>query len=379
MIIKLHHYDPATKSTGVSVLPLQEPGDRCTVWVRALPGASSVQILLQGEGEGSPRSARVEFEATAEDAVPVAIAISADGGLQVLRPLPQELSSTQDRPWAPSNARRPEVFWLPAGDKYAPGKPIVFRDNQKLDLLFLIDGTAHHSAVYKGDAWKDHLDLLMELSRKLRIVYPDLYTARVAFGDYPLGNLARDPDLEARYPIYPDNAIQRRLQALSDDQLREQLHNTPLTSGGDFVDALAEALQCCQQMRWRPDARRLLVICGNSPGNSVLDPAPAGADAHARRLDVDSAAADLHDVNGVELLTLYLEDTPPPGAVVDFFEFAKKQYARLASHHTLAWTSNNFDPAAACDAIEEIRKGEALAMSACYGVMELVEPVTGSS
>jgi hypothetical protein len=380
MIIKLHHYDPATKSTKITELPLEKAGDRCTVWMRALPGASAVQILLQGE-DGA-RSARVEFEATSEDAVPVAIATCPDGGLHVFRPSSQELAISQERAWAPSNATRPEVFSLPPTEKYAPGKPIVFRDNGKLDLLFLIDGTAHHSAFYqKTDTWSDHLDRLVELARKLRVSYPDLHTSRIAFGDYPLGDLASDPDLACRYAIHPDSLAQRRLQAFSDEQLREQLQNTPLTSGGDFVDALAEALQQCQQAGWRPDARKVLVLSGNSPGNSVIDPAPAGADARARGFDVDSAVADLHDTTGVELLSIYLEDkgAKPPEVLRDLLDHARKQYERLASHHTLFWTSASFDPAAAFEALEKIRSGTALAGRICYGVLEMVDPANKSS
>ena len=65
------------------------------------------------------------------------------------------------------------------------------------------------------------------------------------------------------------------------------------------MDALADALAECASARWHPEARKLLVVTGDSPGYSILNPAPWGANAAVREKDVETVALDLHR-KGVE-------------------------------------------------------------------------------
>jgi hypothetical protein len=384
MTISLHHFDLALGSTKKTALPLNGLGDKCTVWMRPLPGASSIQLLLEGDNGMPPL--RVECQAPNPDSIPICVVHENEGTLHVFRPAAQDLAlGASDRFWSRTrNSSRPAVYHLPSAGAYAPPRPICFQENGKLDLLFLVDGSSRllfqakrpvsrASPAPAGSAtWASQQDKLAEFSQRLRQGYPDLHMAVMAFGDYSLNDSVSAADLRPTYALYPEDRPQQ-LRALSEQQLKEQLANIPYTSGADFVDALAEALHECQSAGWRADARKLLVLAGDSPGNSILHPLALGADAGARGFDVDSEAAALHEAHGVELLTLYLGDASAQGAIRQLLDQSSKQYERLASHPALFWKADNFDPGAAADVLKNIAAGLVLARGSCYGLLDRID------
>jgi hypothetical protein len=157
--------------------------------------------------------------------------------------------------------------------------------------------------------------------------------------------------------------------------LRELIGRIEYTSGGDFVDALADALDRCSHAGWRTDpaVRRMLLIVGDSPGFSVLDPAPMGADAHPRRLDVDMEVMKLHDRHSVEVATLYVEPEPETARTKDFYRYARDQYQSLATIQRYYWASSAFEPKQAAQAVMEGASAPALARKRSYCVLDGVE------
>jgi hypothetical protein len=128
------------------------------------------------------------------------------------------------------------------------------------------------------------------------------------------------------------------------------------TPGGDFVDALADALYACARLRWRK-GRRLLVISGDSPGFSLLQPLTAGTDVCVRKRDVETQALELHRL-GVEIVTIY-HAAPSNAAVTplgrSLLAEAGAQYARIASlPEEMAFEASSFEPEEAANRVAAI-------------------------
>src|SRR5262245_26250038 len=122
MPILLHHFDPQSERMRVTALPINNPGDTCTIYVRPLPGAFAVHILLEAK-DSRAGSLRAEVEALPTEAVPIGVAWGDDNSLQV--------SSSSSR-----------VFTLPADERYSPPRPLIRPSTGKLDVLLLLDGTS---------------------------------------------------------------------------------------------------------------------------------------------------------------------------------------------------------------------------------------------
>ena len=346
MALNLHCYDSLTHSVARVSLPMDGPGSAATVRLTPLPGASAIQLFLEGEG-GLP-AIRAECAATTSDPVAFTIAWGKDDVLSVSNPF-----------------RR--VLTFPAQDRYKPAKINVIHRGPNLDVLILIDGTAHSFAdEAKRRAWVENVVQFVHL---LRADHQDLYSACMAFGDHSLGDFVNAQDLDPKYAIYPENPRQRQLEAWSDEQLRDRMLEIPPTSGGDLVDALAEALSEAAQAGWRSEARKLIFIVGESPGNSVLNPPPPGADAHARRYDVDSEAVALHDTYGIEIITVYSAEQPSSEAARALTEYARMQYERLASLRRLSFSAQSFTPERASTEFNAVSSLGAIARGPSYGVL----------
>ena len=226
-----------------------------------------------------------------------------------------------------------------------------------LDLALVIDATARSSdrELLLGDAgaWGSHVEQLVSFAESLVPHFRDVRLAVVAFGDAPPAR-AKSVDLLPRYVLHP-KAAELAFHSISPDELGEVLRRIPPTSGGDFVDALADALAACRKLRWRPEARKLLVVFGDSPGHSILHPGPQGSDARVRELDVDRQAWRLHAEEHVEIMTLFLEPGSEDWREIDFkrelVDFARKQYKRLATRREMACLVSGLEVSRASQAV----------------------------
>jgi len=342
-------------------LPLEAPGTQCSIRLRCLPGASALHVVLSDD-----------------DGVRVRAEIQADGN----EPVPVDVERDQeDRLHVTSPNRR--VMILPVDARYEPARPILPAIAQgALDLALVIDGTTRffflketaeardatsRPLVQDAEQWPPVVEKLERFLTAMSEHQADYRLAVLAFGDQKMPHATAE-DLHPRYRLYPQQEARRVLRPRALEDSISALRTLPATPGGDFVDAVADALDACAGLRWRPEARKLVVLFGDSPGHSVLHPVPQGGDAGVRDRDVDQEAMRLHEL-GVELVTLYYD---PPADIglreVDvrgrLLEHAHEQYRRLASLPSMAFDYSTFDPPEAAqmlrDQSEWIGRGAAL-------------------
>lgn len=320
-----------------SLVPLvfSEPGAVCTVELRCLSGASGVHLVLS-----DANAVRLRAEAVADPGEVVSFQIELD---------------QRGTPHVWSRGRN--ITLLPSDARYDPPSPIQPSPaDSPLDLAIVIDGTLRSWA--EKDAclldqkamWSAHVEQLLDFATRI-FDQRDWRATVIAFGD-------QDPpavtagDLRPRYQLYPPEE-ERTFRALRVEQLRERLLSVPSSPGGDYIDALADALNACTRLRWRPNARKVLVLTGDSPGLSLLHVLPKGADLCVRRLDVDTQAEWLHR-QGVEVVTIY--HAPPSDRLLyqlvpegEILRGARSQYMRLASLPELAFEASSLHPEQAAE------------------------------
>jgi hypothetical protein len=363
-MISLRVVSPPDAEPGEIVLPLDGPGSACSVRLGCLPGASGLHLVLLRDGAVVLRA---EIPAESGETVAVELETREDGDLRLLSP---------GRP----------VFTLPADSRYEPLPPLrIASTDGGLDLVFVLDGTTRRFAtgdqglvadllLDRKEEWREQADRLSRFAEGLAQGTREPRFAVLAFGDsMPPGAVASD--LAPRYHLHPREE-ERGFLPLDPARLQSALESVPSTPGGDFVDALADALHACRRLRWRRDARKLIVIYGDSPGHSVLHPLRRGADVCARALDIDTEVWQLHR-DGVEVATIYCE----PGADLrlhavefrrDLLSGARAQYARLASLPTLAFEASSFTPERAVEALNSPEM--VIARCAALGQMVEVSP-----
>lgn len=241
------------------------------------------------------------------------------------------------------------VYYLPksfdSGKIAAPVHPASRK--RQLDFVLLIDGTMRLPFVYEEGSSRSRLLLLTNPGCRDALfsclfeaigatleakTYSDIWGSVVAFGDLPMAGLLQSPDLMPSYVVYPAD---RRLERMARvETLRNWVASVPGSNGADFVDALGEGLYECSRLRWRPQARKVLILVGESPGFSLLHREPRQSDLRARERDVDLETSRL-TAKGVEVVTIFSRLShfrdDLPGLEKLFIEFARNQYARLAS------------------------------------------------
>jgi hypothetical protein len=336
--VEILAFDPKGASLRSHPLPLSGPGSICSVRLRSLPGASGVHVVLTN-GEGV--LLRAEIAAESDERVEVDVEWQVGSG------------------WRLASAGR-RVLYLPSEDAHEPVPPFkpLYKTRQ-LDVALVVDGTLRSVVetppllLADRERWGRHAAELAGLVERLAgAMHADARTAVIAFGDRPLPwNGAFD--LRPAYHLHPPTAEARLLRREEPGQLLSRLAELPATSGGDLVDGLADALAACQDLRWRNAARKILVLTGDSPGYSILQPAPRGADAQTRERDVDVEAKELHG-RGIEILVIHHGPGPETARLESlrgFLEHTRTQYLRLASRPELFFEAAGFEVDAALRAL----------------------------
>jgi len=327
----------------VTALPLTPtPGAAARLTLTALPGSGGVHLAVL---DGGAVCLRCEIPAADEETVEV--------GLGCL-PGPRFALDTGSR----------LAVILPGDARYAPLDPIPAPvAGQPWDIALVIDATTRirdpslrdgesHLLLADPNLWPAMAGRIAALVQ--RLPQGSGGTSRVtvlAFGDEPLPGVS-DPGLQRgayllRRGLAGDG---HGFTPLGRVDLTRVLTELPGSPGGDFTDALGDALYACSQLHWRTQARRLVVLFGDSPGHALAAPVPRGGDARARRHDVDMEARRLHRA-GVEILTIYQPQPWPTGGVGDpltvqrreLVRYVADQYLRLASEARLAVMAETFD------------------------------------
>lgn len=257
----------------------------------------------------------------------------------------------------------------------------------KLDLALVFDGTSRllHAAAEKErkaktskrsqpkasqEPWRQHLREIEKLASALAAEGGELRVAVLAFGDHAVEGL-KAADLQTDYVLFPLQQSGREFEVYDAERLGARLAAIPPAPGGDFVDALADALQAARQLRWRPEARKLLLVCGDSPGFGVSHAAPPGSDLCVRELDLEVEVRELHRER-VELATVYHDslrsedpDLLPPAP--DLLRHAEWQYRELASRPELSFRLSEWTAEGLCQALAD-GSGRALGRGAAPGI-----------
>lgn len=351
----LHTFDPALNRAAETEVSLAGPDAPVVVKLQCLPGASAIQLPISGpDGE---QVACYEVEAWAGEVVQVSLRLM-DNGV----------------PWVAASSR---VLSLPVDPPQTPRLPLLPPPPEApLDVAIAVDAT---TTIFMEDTgreagmreiglvplleqrghWSTHTGQLAALVQALAGRHEDVNLTAFAFADHRTASVEAE-ELQPEFVLRPAHP---RLERISVTALQHRLLGFEASPGGDFVDALAEALHAARQLNWQPGARRVLLISGNSPGHSVLHPAPRGADLHVRELDVDIEADRLHAM-GVEIVTVFHDFSPPDAGsdpetdsarkarevflsrdlVRDLVDYTREQYERLASRRELAFVTSLFDP-----------------------------------
>jgi len=336
--IKLYQIQNNKLSLVDHPLSLDEDNPELELQLQSIPGSSAMHLQFLKEKETVLRL-EVGLEDRQGDSVDVVVALTGDADLRV-------------------DIHNHKVFTLPVDYDFSPVLIPPPSDEQKsLDIAILIDATMRQFSdttvdagkevkvpwytklLLNTEAWTENVDKICQLIESLHEHYTDCKVSVIAFGDSPPPN-ASAKDLIPIYKLFPED---RRFQKYAPEKLKTTLHKLEASSGGDIVDALADGLDACSQLAWRTKARKLLLLWGDSPGYSVLNPAPMNMDMHIRCLDVDTAIMQLHS-KGAEVLTVYQrppqelyeyydgnKDKGDNRHVLGFLDYTEKQYKALAS------------------------------------------------
>jgi hypothetical protein len=346
MSFSIKIFQPDSTEITEQPLKLNKNQPECTIRLRTPAGASGLHLLILESGK--PKL-RMEIATHKDEEVNLMVVLDKEGNPHILEK---------------------DGFILPISEHYSPVQLIYLPNKiQQLDIVMIVDATmrifADETITENNEEKRSYLaKLLIDADKPTWETYieklsgfieniskkKDYKISILSFGDYKQPQISA-PELIPKYIIKPEEERERSLQLLEPKQIMRNLRSIEATSGGDFVDALADAMIACIDLNWRNDARKLLIIFGDSPGHSIMYPTPKGGDLCARQIDVDTVAMHLHQL-GIEILTIY---NAPSEEAYDYFkevqgsgfellDHTKKQYQQLASLPELAFQIANFDP-----------------------------------
>ncbi len=310
----------------VQQLPLSfDERGSCSVHLELAPGASAVQVAAR---EGDEVAAAIEIAAQPGEQVTIEFRRDSQG---TIRPMVRNL----------------RVLVLPSEK---PAQPLILvpPSGAELDLAILVDGTCLQPAGNPATTleyllsppmaleWESQIAQLAEFVSIVSAQYPQIRITALAFGDEPMEDLANELLMPA-YLVYPpphERAFVPALPHQAADAASTQLRKLQFTSGGDFIDALADGLRACGELPWRQKSRRLVLLFGQSPGYSILERSEELASLIPRSLCIEEEVASLHQKR-IELVTIFHHPWKPDElyrvSKPQFVQYSRRQYQRLAS------------------------------------------------
>lgn len=335
------------KKVALSSLP-------ATMSLQSLPGANRIHVSLCMDGE---ILSQVQFPAENREKIVIRVA-----------------SDPMDNLYVTSPGRDGDIIF---GSTLDPASPIQNPVGVVgIDVVLVFDGTIRvnlsHCLFGPNDILADYVSSMRRFLEKVLDSYESVRLCVLAFGDQPMpATEVKADELQPSYQLHPQRKEDRRFRSLDLDAASESIHGIPPTPGGDFVDALADALFAAGSLHWRPNARRLLVLTGDSPGHSTEFPVHPGGDICVRERDVDVEAMRLHR-QGVEILTVYYDPAPSEIGLEQLkgrglLDDARRQYRRLASLPEMAFVASAFDPVKAAEVV--LNRPPLIGRGASYGIL----------
>lgn len=340
-------YEAGTTKLIEHPLPLEENGQPYPLKLKSFPGAAWLHVLVLQQDK---IKLRMKIQVYGEETITVLFSLDSEGEVHA------HTNNSVDS------------YRLPPEPCYCPPYLIPPPDaGQALDIVFLIDGTARlwsseertviekgqpfqKSVAFSSSLLKDHPDIWAFYTEKLIIFLETLAKTHqncrysvLAFGD------EAPPDTKAKalkpsYKLWPegDNNAKLAFKNFDKNRLKMDLLAIPTTSGGDFVDALADGLVAAADLRWSDEegTRKVLVCVGDSPGHSLIKPVPPGGDTRIRSKDVETSAMLLHHL-GIEIISVYWDVSEKikkdfRETKRTFINYTQVQYQELASSPELA-------------------------------------------
>lgn len=171
-------------------------------------------------------------------------------------------------------------------DKAQINKQQTIKPSQKLDVTLNFDTT-----VSMHGYLEDVRNQLNHLSQEIRQAVPQAKMGVVAYGDYC--------DAQTTY-------VTKVLDLTDDYQLISNfIKQVEKTDGGDFPEAVEEALYQTNQLAWRLGSRRAMVLVGDAPPHGVIDSLQACQYGHNWRDETQSL-----DKKGIKIYTVQCGSNP---------------------------------------------------------------------
>jgi hypothetical protein len=359
-------------------LPLDEENRECALNLRTAPGSTALHLLFSHAQQPILRLEIPTYNRNG-DMIQLRVALNDDNTLIVA-------DIVGDK------------FFLPLDDHYSP-LPLIgpSEKDAPLYIALAIDGTSRVFAENaetlddRGDRslvgnfllsqrnqehWANCIDKLTAFLEEITQNAKEAKVSILAFGDQS------PPDIQAKeltplYLLRPEPE-KRFFYPMDSQAMKQALLAIPATSGGDFVDALADALAACASLRWLKDARKLVVVFGDSPGHSIIEPIQRGADCCVRQYDIDSATIALHQ-KGIEIITIYndlskeiifryYQNQP----ILELLRQTENQYQKIASLPELMFPFSQFDPKVAGQTF--LNRTFSIARESTYGELADIQP-----
>lgn len=340
-----------------------------TISLQSINGSKGIHLCLEAEDKSIIK--QIQIESRPNEIIQVRLQKESDS-----EHINVSSANTQTTILPPDQFYKPEygAFLIP--------------ENKQIDVLFILDGTMLSLSLdkYNNKETKTHFllddnDFSQNLSSLINSFLgaidsevEDIRCSFLSFADKSIPK-TNAKNLKSQYVLDPESKSDHFFSVWDKDQVTEQINQMRGSSGGDYIDELAEALHVAtEDYNWRPEARKLVFIIGDSPGFSIINPAPViggiQANAAIRYYDIDSEITHLHR-QGIEVMTLYLIDEKlfRSAKGLDKYKlYTQQQYTDLASLNKFSYIWGKWEPKEAAQSFLE-KENQLVGRGFCYPVL----------